>query len=95
MKHRGVYIVTHGPNGPLYPGVTADLPRRAFEHREGLVPGFPARYGCKMLVWYEVHERMAEAISREKQIKSGSRRSKLTLIESLNPDWTDLYDTLV
>jgi predicted GIY-YIG superfamily endonuclease len=75
--------------------VTADLPRRAFEHREGLLPGFSARYGCKMLVWYELHERMAEAITREKQIKSGNRKSKLTLIESLNPGWRDLYDTLV
>jgi len=95
VKQPCVYIVTNRRNGTLYTGVTADVPRRAFEHREGLVPGFSARYGCKMLVWYEVHERMAEAISREKQIKSGSRRSKLTLIESLNPDWTDLYDTLV
>jgi predicted GIY-YIG superfamily endonuclease len=95
MKQPCVYIMTNRRNGTLYTGVTADLPRRAFEHREGLLPGFSTRYGCKMLVWYELHERMAEAIAREKQIKSGNRRSKLTLIESLNPDWTDLYDTLV
>jgi len=60
-------------NGTLYTGVTANLPKRAYEHREGLVKGFSKKYGCKMLVWYEVHETMIEAITREKQIKAGSR----------------------
>jgi predicted GIY-YIG superfamily endonuclease len=81
-------------NGTIYTGVTSYLPKRAFEHREGLVKGFSARYGCKRLVWYELHETMLEAIAREKQIKAGNRASKLALIESLNPLWKDLYETL-
>ena len=81
-------------DGTLYAGVTSNLPKRAFEHREGLVAGFSAKYGCKTLVWYEVHETMIEAITREKQIKAGSRAKKLALIETLNPEWKDLYGTL-
>ena len=79
--------------GTLYTGVTANLPRRAFEHREGMVTGFSKKYGCKILVWYELHESMIEAITRE--IKAGSRAKKLELIEQLNPDWKDLYESLV
>ena len=70
------------------------MPRRAFEHREGLVKGFSTKYGCKILVWYELHETMIDAITREKQIKGGSRAKKLALIEELNPGWNDLYETL-
>jgi putative endonuclease len=70
------------------------LSRRAFEHREGLVTGFSAKYGCKFLVWYEMHETMIDAITREKQIKAGSRAKKLALIEALNPAWNDLYESL-
>ena len=81
-------------NGTLYTGVTSDLPRRAFDHRESLIPGFSARYECKMLVWYELFDDMTSAIAREKQIKSGSRKKKLALIERLNPDWRDLYPDL-
>jgi putative endonuclease len=81
--------------GTLYTGVTANLPKRAFEHREGLVKGFTTKYGCKVLVWYEVHESVIEAITREKQIKAGSRSKKLALIETLNPEWKDLYDQLL
>jgi predicted GIY-YIG superfamily endonuclease len=81
-------------NGTLYTGVTSNLPGRAFQHRAGLVKGFTAKYGCKQLVWYELHESMYEAIVREKQIKSGSRAKKLALIEALNPDWKDLYEEL-
>jgi predicted GIY-YIG superfamily endonuclease len=82
-------------NGTLYTGVTRNLPRRAFEHREGLIPGFSTKHGCKILVWYELHENMTEAITREKQIKAGSRKKKLALIEALNPEWEDLYSTLI
>jgi putative endonuclease len=67
----------------------------AYEHREGLMEGFSRKYGCKILVWYEVHETMIEAITREKQIKAGSRAKKLALIDSLNPEWIDLYESLV
>ncbi|MEH2472189.1 putative endonuclease [Nitrobacteraceae bacterium AZCC 2161] len=95
MRQPFVYIVSNRPNGTIYTGVTSNLPRRAFEHREGLVPGFSKKYGCKMLVWYEAHDDMIGAITREKQIKAGSRAKKLALIESLNPDWADLYNTLI
>ena len=95
MKQPCVYIFANRRNGTLYPGVTSNLPKRAFEHREGLVKGFSAKYGCKILVWYELHATMIDAITREKQIKAGSRKQKLALIEALNPDWKDLYETLI
>jgi putative endonuclease len=95
VKRPCVYIVVSKRNGTIYAGVTSDLSKRAFEHREGLVRGFSSRYGCKTLVWYESHETMIDAITREKQIKAGSRARKLALIEELNPDWTDLYETLI
>jgi len=95
MKQPAVYIVANKRNGTLYVGVTSNLPRRAYEHREGLASGFSKKYGCKILVWYEAHDDMISAISREKQIKAGSRAKKLALIESLNPEWRDLYDTLI
>jgi predicted GIY-YIG superfamily endonuclease len=94
IKQPCVYIVANHRNGTLYTGVTSNLPRRAYEHRESLVKGFSADYGCKILVWYEAHDSMIEAIAREKQIKGGSRSKKLALIEQLNPSWNDLYDTL-
>jgi putative endonuclease len=86
-----VYIVANSRNGTLYTGVTSDLPKRIHEHREGVVDGFTKRYRCKLLVWYEVHEEMETAIAREKQIKAGSRKRKLALIEALNPRWRDLF----
>jgi putative endonuclease len=95
MKQPCVYIVANRRRGTLYTGVIANLPRRAFEHRGGLVKGFSTKYGCKMLAWYELHETMLEAITREKQIKAGSRAKKLALIQALNPDWKDLYETLI
>ena len=95
MKQPCVYIMASKRHGTLYTGVTSNLPKRAFEHREGLANGFSTKYGCKMLVWYEVHETMIAAITREKQIKAGSRTKKLALIETLNPDWNDLYEALI
>jgi putative endonuclease len=95
MKQPCVYIMASKRHGTLYTGVTANLPKRAFEHREGLMKGFSKKYGCKMLVWYELYETMIEAITPEKQIKAGSPAKKLALIESLNPAWTDLYESLV
>ena len=94
MKRPAVYIMASRRNGTLYVGVTSDIGRRAFEHRTGAVEGFTKRYRCTMLVWFEPHERMDEAIAREKQIKSGSRKDKLALIERDNPLWKDLYDAL-
>ena len=94
MKQPCVYIMANKRNGTLYVGVTSNLPKRAFEHREGLSKGFSAKYGCKMLVWFELYDDMLEAIAREKKIKAGSRANKLALIEALNPQWKDLYETL-
>ncbi len=95
MKQPCIYIMASGRNGTLYTSVTSNPLKRIFEHREGLVKGFSKKYQCIMLVWYELHESMYEAISREKQIKAGSRAKKLALIESFNPDWKDLYESLL
>ena len=89
-----VYIVASGRNGTLYVGVTSNLPQRAWQHREGAVSGFTRQHGCRLLVWYEVHSTMDHAIAREKQLKAGSRKKKLALIESLNPGWRDLFGEL-
>jgi predicted GIY-YIG superfamily endonuclease len=94
MREPAVYIMASERNGTLYVGVTSDIGRRAYEHREGLVPGFTTRYQCKVLVWFEFYERMTDAIEREKKIKAGSRKFKLRLIEELNPEWKDLFETL-
>jgi putative endonuclease len=95
MKQPVVYIMANKRNGTLYTGVTANLLQRVHQHREGLMPGFTTRYGCKLLVWYEPHHEMSAAIAREKQIKAGSRRKKLALIEAMNPAWRDLYEDLM
>lgn len=92
MRQLAVYIMASKRNGTLYIGVTSNLPQRAFQHREGVIPGFTSRYGCKILVWYELFDEMIPAITREKQIKAGSREKKLSLIEAMNPDWRDLYE---
>ena len=94
MREPAVYIMASRRNGTLDTGVTSDLSRRAFEHREGHIEGFTKRYGCKLLVWYDRYELMVDAIAREKQIKGGSRRKKLALIEAMNPQWRDLYEDL-
>ena len=94
VKRPFVYIMASRRNGTLYVGVTSDLARRTAEHREGAIAGFTKRYGCKLLVWMEPHDRIDEAIAREKQIKAGSRKDKLALIERDNPLWNDLYETL-
>ena len=82
-------------NGTLYTGVTSDLMQRAWQHRNGLIDGFTKRHGCKLLVWFEPAATMHAAITREKQIKGGSRRKKLALIEQGNPHWRDLFDEVV
>jgi putative endonuclease len=95
MRGDWVYILTNRPNGTLYVGVTSDLPRRLHEHREGLVDGFTKRYGLKRLVYAEQHERIESAIQRETTIKHWPRAWKVRLIVAENPDWRDLYETLV
>ena len=92
MKQPAVYIMASQRNGTLYTGVTSNLVQRAWQHREGVVDGFTKRDGCKLLVWFEAAATMDAAIAHEKQIKAGSRRKKLTLIEATNPDWRDLFD---
>ncbi len=95
MKQPAVYILANRKNGTLYTGVTSNLPQRVWQHRTGVVAGFTKRYGCKLLVWYELHSTMPNAITREKQIKGGSRKRKLALIEAVNPDWRDLFEELI
>jgi putative endonuclease len=95
VKQPAVYIMANRRNGTLYTGVTASLVQRVYQHRTGLSPGFSARHGCKLLVYYELFESMPAAIAREKQLKAGSRKRKLTLIESINPDWRDLFPDLL
>ena len=90
-----VYIVTNRPNGTLYVGVTSDLARRVHEHREGTARGFTRRYGLTRLVYAEPHEDIREAIRREKAIKGWRRAWKVRLIRESNPDWNDLFDTLL
>ena len=91
MKQPAVYIMASKRNGTLYTGVTSDLAKRVWQHRSGATEGFTHRYGCHMLVWYEVGGDMEHAILREKQIKAGSRAKKIALIETLNPEWRDLW----
>ena len=86
-----VYILASRRNGTLYIGVTSDLVRRVYEHREGLVPGFTKTYGVKMLVYYQAFETVPLAIQREKTLKHWVRRWKLELIETENPEWRDLW----
>jgi putative endonuclease len=95
MKQPTIYIMANKRNGTLYTGVTSDLPKRAYEHKGGATPGFCSRYGYTLLVYFERFEDMPTAITREKQIKAGSRRKKLTLIESLNPNWNDLSSQIL
>ena len=94
MSGGWVYIVTNRPNGILYAGVTSDIARRAYEHREGMIPGFTRRYGLKRLVWLERHEDISVAIQREKNTKHWSRAWKAQMIVEANPGWIDLYESL-
>jgi putative endonuclease len=86
-----VYILANKPRGTLYVGITNNLVRRTFEHREGVVPGFTKRHGLKTLVYFEKYDDPTTAIQREKNIKHWSRLWKLELVEASNPQWNDLY----
>ncbi|MBF9151139.1 GIY-YIG nuclease family protein [Novosphingobium jiangmenense] len=81
-------------NGTIYVGVTSNLVQRTWQHREAVVDGFTAKHGCKVLVWFELHATMEHAIAREKQLKGGSRKRKLALIEAVNPQWRDLFSDI-
>jgi putative endonuclease len=88
------YILASRRNGTLYTGVTSDLPGRIHRHRTGQLPGFTRKYGVKLLVWFEKHAVMEQAILREKRIKKWNRRWELELIEAANPAWRDLAEEL-
>ncbi|OLP44326.1 GIY-YIG nuclease family protein [Rhizobium oryziradicis] len=90
-----VYIMTNHKHGTLYIGVTSDLARRVYEHREAITGGFTTRYDLRQLVWYEEHYEIGSAIQREKSLKRWYRQWKIDLIEAFNPDWRDLYSELM
>jgi putative endonuclease len=94
MKTFYVYLLCSKRNGTLYTGVTSDLAKRIYEHRNNLVDGFTKKYNVHRLVWYEIHESAESAITREKQIKKWKRAWKLKLIEQTNPKWIDLYENI-
>jgi putative endonuclease len=93
-KQPCVYILASKRNGTLYIGVTSDLFRRAGLHKQDLIEGFTKRHGVHRLVYYEMHEQLDAAIRREKRLKKWNRAWKLRLIESMNPEWDDLFDTV-
>jgi putative endonuclease len=95
MKAGYVYIMTNRRNGTLYIGVTSDLVKRVWEHRNGVVAGFTRKYGCKLLVWYAAFDDIQQARLRELQMKKWKRLWKLSEIEQMNPEWRDLYPTLL
>ena len=89
-----VYIITNQNHTVLYTGITNDLNKRIYEHKEKLAKGFSAKYNLDKLVYFQVTEDVISAITREKQIKGGSRKKKVELINDLNPDWIDLYGNI-
>ena len=90
-----VYILASKRNGTLYTGVTSNLPKRIWEHKNNIVEGFTNKYGIHILVWYEVHETMDSAILREKRIKKWKREWKIRMLEKNNPQWRDLYPDIL
>jgi putative endonuclease len=95
MKTPVVYIMANQKNGTIYTGVTSNLVKRVYEHKNSCAKGFTSKYECTLLVYYETHDNMDSAITREKQIKAGSRKQKLSLIEKDNPEWNDLYTSIL
>ena len=94
MKKGYVYILTNKPNGTLYIGVTSNLRKRIWEHKNKVVGGFSEKYGLTTLIWYEIYDDIREAIQKEKQMKKWERSWKLKRIHQMNPEWEDLYDKL-
>lgn len=95
VKQYFVYILTNHKNTVLYAGVTKNLIRRVWEHKNSFVSSFTSKYKVNKLVYFEEYQAPYDAITREKQIKSGSRKKKIFLIESLNPNWEDLYEKII
>ncbi|MFH0703126.1 MAG: GIY-YIG nuclease family protein [bacterium] len=94
-KEYYIYILTNFENGTLYTGITNNLVRRIYEHKNKLIDGFSKKYDLTKLVYYEIFDNIENAIVREKQIKGGSRKKKLQLISSFNEKWEDLYDSII
>ena len=94
-KQPAVYILASKPKGTLYIGVTSDLTQRVWQHRNHVVEGFTHRYGVTRLVWFELHGTMESAILREKRIKGWNRSWKIELIEAGNPEWRDVWTTII
>jgi putative endonuclease len=94
-KQPAVYMLVSKRNGTLYIGMTSNLQKRAWEHKNNLIEGFTKRYGVHRLVYYELHQDMMSAITREKQMKKWNRAWKVELIEQLNPEWKDLWEEIV
>lgn len=95
MKAGFVYIMASGRNGTIYIGSTSNLPKRVYEHREGLIEGFTKKHGCKLLVWFEGYNDIQEARATELRMKNWNRQWKLKRIERMNSDWRDLWDDIV
>jgi len=95
QRHPCVYMLASRRNGTLYIGVTSDLLKRVWQHKNDVVKSFSERYGVHALVWYELHATMESAITREKVLKGWKRAWKIQLIEEMNPQWADLYPTLI
>jgi len=89
-----IYIMTNKTHCVLYTGVTSDLRKRVYQHKEGSVPGFTRKYNVKTLVYFDTFDDIRDAIAREKQIKKGSRQKKIDLINAMNPEWRDLSEEL-
>ena len=95
MKTPGIYILTNKPKGTLYIGVTSNLPARIYQHKNRFVDSFSKKYNLHRLAYYELHENMYSAITREKQLKKWNREWKIQLIEKMNPSWRDLYYDII
>ena len=95
MQNSYVYIMASQKNGTIYIGVTSDLVKRVYEHKTAYFDGFTKKYDVKNLVYYEIYEDISEAIKREKVLKGWTRKKKIELIESQNPDWLDLYEKII
>lgn len=95
MKKGYIYIMTNRKNGTLYTGVTSNLIQRVWQHKNHVVEGFTKKYGLDKLVYYEIFDNIENAIKREKQLKNWHRQWKINLIKKENPNWLDLYNTLL
>ncbi|WP_415889757.1 GIY-YIG nuclease family protein [Neptuniibacter sp. SY11_33] len=95
QKQPAIYILSSKPQGTLYIGVTSNLSQRIWQHKNDFIEGFTKRYQAHQLVYFELHETMQNAITREKQMKAWKRQWKINLIETQNPNWADLYSTIL